>query len=199
MPLKQLYVALVRSVEINVFIRMHDGKSGLVALMCYIFVGKLYSRPSAFAEQLVLSVAESVIPWLTCVTKTNHISRRSKLNPSASRDDDIPAFYCQRWYEILYYEVEFVIGNKVLIWHAKERVVICLNVHKNWPITSFPRIEGRYADDNRSRRSTLSIPALYPPFAFVQWVGCFPVAGYCYKGVVVPLGNVDPAIAPVIK
>ncbi|KRY84721.1 hypothetical protein T4D_2732 [Trichinella pseudospiralis] len=57
---------------------------------------------------------------------TNHISRRSKLNPSASRDDDMPAFHCQRCYEILYYEVEFVIGNKVFIWYAKERVVICL-------------------------------------------------------------------------
>ncbi|KRX95895.1 hypothetical protein T4E_12403 [Trichinella pseudospiralis] len=106
-------------------------------------------------------MAESVFPWLTCITKyvsacapvdatvlyvvdencfpllqTNHISRRSKLNPSASRDDDMPAFHCQRCYEILYYEVEFVIGNKVFIWYAKERVVICL-LTKHWDCRSF--------------------------------------------------------------
>ncbi|OUC45791.1 hypothetical protein D917_08216 [Trichinella nativa] len=66
-------------------------------------------------EQLVLSVAERVFPWLTYITKTSYISRRRKLNPLANCDDDIPAFHCQRLYEIRYFGVEFVIDNKVPI------------------------------------------------------------------------------------
>ncbi|KRZ67378.1 hypothetical protein T10_10500 [Trichinella papuae] len=41
--------------------------------------------------------------------------------------------------------------------------------------------------------------AFDPPFAFAHRVMRLPIAGYCYQGVVVPLGNVDLAIAPVIK
>ncbi|KRY52233.1 hypothetical protein T03_13213 [Trichinella britovi] len=60
-------------------------------------------------EQLVLSVAESVFPWLTYITKTSYISRRRKLNPLANCDDDIPAFHCQRLYKIRYFGVEFAL------------------------------------------------------------------------------------------
>ncbi|KRY39586.1 hypothetical protein T01_15029 [Trichinella spiralis] len=47
---------------------------------------------------------------------TSYIGRRRKLNPSANCDDDIPAFHCQRLYEIRYFGVEFVIDSKVPIW-----------------------------------------------------------------------------------
>ncbi|KRX56486.1 hypothetical protein T09_10316 [Trichinella sp. T9] len=101
----------------------------------YLDIIPVFGDFACFQEQLVLSVAESVFPWLTNVSAcapvdatvlhavgtsrpcfiTSYISRRRKLNPLANCDDDIPAFHCQRLYKIRYFGVEFVIDNKVPI------------------------------------------------------------------------------------